>query len=140
MKDVSANRLADRPNIRIACKIEMNPSYAREIHLQLTVQIHEPCGFNREHRNLTVRHGGKIPPHSRNTLNVTGDHALVGKYHKVTDNGVGAKDCLAVDQQVFHMACAFAIVRLELEYGSIFKIDHENTSFLRTRTDAIANF
>lgn len=129
LEDLFSNHAADAGDIGIGDKFKFGKAQAGKPQLQLAVQIKGTGGFHGESLDFAVRKAGEVLFLSGNALNIDGKNALVGKDNAVAHAAERLDDLFAGNEHGLDQTGKVAVGDgLELQKGSVFKIDHSGNS------------
>lgn len=129
-EDLFSDHAADAADIGIGDKFKFGKAQAGEPQLQLAVQIEGTGGFHGESLDFAVGKAGKVLFLSGNALDIDGKNALVGKDDAVAHAAERLDDLFTGNKHGLDQSEKVAVGDgLELQKGSVFKIDHGDNSF-----------
>lgn len=99
LEGVRGDELGDLLDVGGAGELEDYGAQTGEHQLQLAVQVEVAGGLDGEGLDLAVGQGSEVLLFAGETLDVDGDHPLVGEYYIVPHGGVGAHHLLSGSEE-----------------------------------------
>ena len=124
LEGVRGDELGDLLDVGGAGELEDYGAQTGEHQLQLAVQVEVAGGLDGEGLDLAVGQGSEVLLFAGETLDVDGDHPLVGEYYIVPHGGVGAHHLLPGSKKLQNVLLLGILVQAELDDGFVREVDH----------------